>query len=125
MVGAVEDRHSMRKEVGYGVERFHGSPRTAGQIHYDRLAADAGGGARENCARSFLAAGGSHLFGETGDQTIDYGLRGFRSHVARPDSGAACGQDQVGAIGIGGLFKKRFDGCAVVGEHCGRYNFPA
>ena len=121
---AVQHRDGVGQQVGDGVERVDRAFRAAGQIQNDGFAANAGGGAGENGARSFLDAGGAHLLGETGDQAIGNGDSCFGRDVARAEAGAAGGEDQVDRVGIGGLLQERFDGGAIVGQHGAFHRFP-
>ena len=74
---------------------------------------------------SFFHAFAAHFFGDAGDDAVGDGDGGFGSVVARADAGAAGGEDDVCAAGVGDGAELFLDGGEVIGQAQGGGDFPA
>ena len=101
VAGAVEDLDGVGEEVGDGFEGLDRAFGAAGEIDDEGFGADGGDGAGEDGGGSLFCAFAAHFFGNAGDEAVGYGDGGFGSVVARADAGAAGGEEQIDAAGVG------------------------
>ena len=121
----MDDLDGVWEKSGDGVEGFDRPLGAAGKIENERSAADGGDSAGEYGTFSVLEAFAAHLFGHAGDEFFGDGLGGFGCGVARTESSAAGGENQVGGLGVGEFTEERLDSCGIVGESVGRNDTPA
>jgi hypothetical protein len=122
---SVEHINCMRKKIGYDVEGLHGPTRAAGQVDNDRGCANCAYAARKQGAPSFLRAHGAHVLGESRKQPFGDGHGRFRRDVARTDSSAARGDNQISDAIVGRFPQEFLDSGAVVWQNSGRGHVPA
>src|SRR5437016_12373976 len=91
----VNDLDSMGKKRRNCVERLDRTLGAARQIENQRIAANRGDAAGENCARSMFKALAAHLFGHSRNHAIGYGLGRFRRGISRAESGAPGRYDEI------------------------------
>jgi len=125
VAGAVEDLDGVGKELGEGVERFNGTFWAARKIEDEAKLADDGNAARQHGSGGLGSALAAHLFGKAGDHLFADVERGFGGVVARAESGAAGGEDEINAARIGKLPQMGAHLARVVGALERGGDFPA
>lgn len=91
-MGAAENLERVREKVRDGIERFDRAFGTAGQIDNDGFVADNSDAAGKHGGRRFLNAFAANFFGDAGDSSVGDVDCGFRSGVARAETGATCSE---------------------------------
>src|SRR5882757_900880 len=106
---AVDDLDAVREQRRDGIKRFDGAFRAAGKIEDQRVAANGGETARQNGARSVFDALSAHLLRNSWDEPVRDRLRDFGSGIARAQSSAAGGQNEIDGVSIGDLAEECLD----------------
>ena len=96
--------------------------RFTGKIDDETVAADTGGGARQDGGGHFLEGGDAQDFAETGQFFFEDGEGGLGSDIAGPDAGTAGGDDEITAALVGQFAQGFGDAFPVIGEH-DRFDF--
>jgi hypothetical protein len=125
MTGAVENVDGVRQKMGDGFEGFYGTFGAAGKIYDDGVGPYGGDGARQHGGGSPLHSFAAHFFGDSRDDAVGDGDGGFRGVVARADSCAAGGEDDVRATRVGDGAELFANGNWVIGETPRFGDFPA
>jgi len=97
----------------------------AGKIEDEGKVTDDGHAAGQNGSGSLGSTFAAHFFGQAGDHFFGDVERGFGGVVAGTEAGAAGGEYQIDAAGIGKLAEMGAHLAGVVGAFQGRGNFPA
>jgi hypothetical protein len=95
VAGSFEHIDGVWEEFCDGVEGFDGAPGAARKINDQSGTTDDGRLAREVGTGEMGASDLAHFFPEAGDGALADGDGSFGSDVARADSGAAGGEDQI------------------------------
>ena len=127
VASAVNHIYGVRKKPCDRVERLDGAARAAGKIEDDRFRANAGDPARQERSVGEFSSLGAHVLGKSGYQAFYRGLSRLGRHVARADSRAAGGQDQIDCAipASAAFFRNASIAMRFVRENGGGDDFPA
>jgi hypothetical protein len=115
----------MRKEMGDGVEGFDGTFGTAGKIDDETAMSNNCDAAREDGGGSFFGAFAAEFFGDARNGPLGDVESGFGGIVARAETRAAGGEDEIDAARVGKFTKLATKAGGIVGAAKRGGDFPA
>jgi hypothetical protein len=125
VTGPVEDGDGVGEEVGDGIKGFDRPFWAAGEIDDEGVMANDGDTPGEDRGGSLLCAFAAEFFGDAWNGALRDVESGFGSIVARAESGATGGENEVDAAGVGEFAElaAKTGGIVRTAERGG--NFPA